>query len=412
MKKSLSSKTALKNNSTPHQPKAIIIIPTYNEKENISRLIPAIWHKTASIKNWQIEILVVDDSSPDGTADAVRTLQNKSPQGKNIHLLINKKKAGLGAAYLSGMKEAFDRLGADVIFEFDADFSHDPAKLPEFFERLDAGDDFVIGGRYRHGGSIDPDWPLLRKFYSIVGNLVIMFVLGDFRIGDWTSGYRAIRREVFEAIRSEMDDQRFSGYTWQIGLLHKTVRRGFRVSEVPIYFKDRQVGESKLGSEYIKNTLLYIFQVRAKEILCSKFLKVAIVGGIGFIVQMLALAFFRSFVSNNYYQLAVILATEVAIISNFIINNLWTFHDQKISSRQIPLSFLKFNLGSCGSILIQLVFSTLGKYIWGLVPLFTLGSFIFDTGYIYVIVGILVGLVFNFWIYNKFIWKADGCPKK
>lgn len=380
--------------------KAVIIIPTYNEKENIQALVPQIFAVTEKIKNYQVEILVVDDTSPDKTYEVVKKMQKKFP---HLHLLLNKEKAGLGGAYAKGMAEAFHKLKADYVFEFDADGSHDPQKLPEFFAKLDEGYDFVIGGRYRQGGSIDPSWPLLRKFYSIVGNLVIMTVLTDFRIGDWTSGYRAISKKVYESVINDMGDERFSGYTWQIGFLHKAVRKKFKITEVPIHFKDRQIGESKLGSEYIKNTLYYIFKARRDEILSSRFIKVAVVGGIGFLVQMIALAFFRTFISS--VSLANLPANEIAIISNFILNNAWSFSDKKLSWQQIPLSFLKFNLGSIGSIIIQFLITAFGENVLGIIPIFTLGNFVFDTGYIYTIVGIFIGLIFNFYIYNKFIWN-------
>lgn len=380
--------------------KAVIIIPTYNEKENIQNLVPQIFAAVEKIKNYQVDILVVDDTSPDKTYAAVEKMQKKWP---HLHLLINKEKAGLGGAYAKGMAEAFGPLKADYIFEFDADGSHDPQKLPEFFQKLDEGYDFVIGGRYRHGGSIDPDWPLLRKFYSIVGNFVIMIVLTDFRIGDWTSGYRAISKKVYEKVIKEMGDERFSGYTWQIGFLHKAVRQNFKITEVPIYFKDRQIGESKLGAEYIKNTLHYIFKARLQEIFSSRFVKVALVGGVGFLVQMLALVFFRTFIRS--VSLANLPANEIAIISNFILNNVWSFRDRQLSWKDIPLSFLKFNLGSVGSIVIQYLINTFGENTFGIVPLFNLGSFVFDTGYVYTIIGIFVGLIFNFYIYSKFIWN-------
>ncbi|MDO5561268.1 MAG: glycosyltransferase [bacterium] len=380
--------------------KAVIIIPTYNEKENVQKIVPQIFAVVEKIKNYQVEILVVDDTSPDKTYEAVKKMQQKFPR---LHLLLNKEKAGLGGAYAKGMAEAFNKLKADYVFEFDADGSHDPQKLPEFFTKLDEGYDFVIGGRYRHGGSIDPDWPLLRKFYSIVGNFVIMTVLTDFRIGDWTSGYRAISKKVYQSVIDEMGDERFSGYTWQIGFLHKAVRKNFKITEVPIHFKDRQIGESKLGSEYIKNTLYYIFKARRDEILSSRFIKVALVGGVGFLVQMIALAFFRTFISS--VSLANLPANEIAIISNFILNNAWSFSDKKLSWQQIPFSFLKFNLGSVGSIIIQFLITTFGENVLGIVPIFTLGNFVFDTGYVYTIIGIFIGLIFNFYIYNKFIWN-------
>ena len=377
--------------------KAIIIIPTYNEKENIAKIVPQIFAAVADVTDYKVEVLVVDDTSPDKTYQQVQKMQKE--YGQRLHLLINPEKAGLGGAYLKGMHEAFDRLDADYIFEFDADGSHDPAKLPEFFAKLSEGYDFVIGGRYRHGGSIDPNWPLIRKFYSIVGNWVIMVVLTDFRIGDWTSGYRAIGKNVYESIIGEMENERFSGYTWQIGLLHKAARRRFKITEVPIHFTDRKIGQSKLGSEYIKNTLLYIFQARLQEILAWRFFKFAVTGVIGTLVQFGVHALLRHTVlpSESQVYIANLLAIECAIVSNFTISNTWTFADHKLEPRQILPKFLQFNLTSAGSVVVQMLIMWLGVRAWGTG----------DVEIIYQIAGIAFAMFVNYFVYNKLIWKTD-----
>ena len=171
--------------------KAVIILPTYNERENIAHTIEVLQGVFAKIKNWHMSILVVDDTSPDKTYELVSQIAKKST---NVHLLINKQKNGLGAAYLKGMAEAFGRLEADVVFEFDADLSHDPTKIPEMLNRIDQGADMVLGSRYIKGGGIPSNWGWHRKFLSIVGNWTIMLVLTNFKIRDWTSGFRAITK--------------------------------------------------------------------------------------------------------------------------------------------------------------------------------------------------------------------------
>jgi dolichol-phosphate mannosyltransferase len=374
--------------------KTIIIIPTYNERENIALLIPKIFAVTKKISHHDISILVVDDTSPDKTYQKVELLRKKYPK---LHLLINPEKAGLGGAYLKGMAKAFNQMKADYIFEFDADGSHDPQKLPDFFAKLDEGYDFVIGGRYKDGGSIDPDWPFIRKFYSIFGNLVIMFVLTDFRIRDWTSGYRAISEKVYRQVIPELSGGRFIGYTWQIGFLHKAVRKNFRITEIPIHFKDRKIGESKLGSEYIKNTLIYIFKARLEEIIKSKFVKFLIVGGIGFVLQFIVFNLLRQFVTEI---IATPISTEIAIGSNFILNNLWTFKHQKISGAKILPQFLKFNLASFGSLILQFLSVTIGLF---LTP--NLQFWFIDAANFYLGIGIFLGLMWNYFAYNKFIWQ-------
>lgn len=383
--------------------KAIVIVPTYNESKNIPRVVPALFAVFKKIANWDMHVLVVDDNSPDKTYDVVKDLQHKN---KQLHLLINQKKAGLGAAYLAGMQEAFDHLKADVVFEFDADLSHDPTKIPLFIKKIDEGYDLVLGSRYIPGGAIPQDWGWLRKFYSVVGNLVIMVVLTDFRIRDWTGGYRAITKKVYEAVHQELHSERFSGYTFQIGFLHKAVRKGFKITEVPFKFIDRTEGVSKLGSEYIKNTLIYIFKVRIQEIINSRIFKFAFVGGIGSVVQLGSLVLWRRAFP---YQLAFFLAIETAIVSNFLWNNLWTFSDRKLALPQVPSKFIQFNLASAGSIIIQQAIALIGEFAIGLFTLFTLPliNFKVDTGTVYAIIGILIGMFWNFFAYTKFIWKAN-----
>lgn len=241
--------------------KVVVVTPTYNEAANIETTITALEAVFAKVPpKYQMEILVVDDSSPDGTAKIVERLQKKY---KNVHLLLNKRKSGLGGAYLKGLSYAFDELGAEVAFEFDADGQHQPKHLPSFLRKIDQGYDFVLGSRYIKGGSIPKTWAPHRIFMSATGNWIIRMVLMNFEIKDWTTGYRAIRREVFKRIEPILrEGKRFSGYTWNIGQLYNTTLAGFRVGEVPIQFIDRKQGESKLGFEYIKNTFIFIFKMR------------------------------------------------------------------------------------------------------------------------------------------------------
>jgi dolichol-phosphate mannosyltransferase len=390
--------------------KAIIVIPTYNESKNVGPVTEKLQKVFKEIKNWKMEILVVDDTSPDKTYEVVKQLQKKQ---KNLHLLINKEKAGLGGAYLKGFEKAYGPLGADVAFEFDADLSHDPTKVPLFLKKIDEGYDMVLGSRYIPGGGIPQDWGIDRKFMSVVGNLVIMTVLTDFRIRDWTGGYRAITKEVYENVHKELDTERFSGYTFQIGFLHKAVRKGYKIGEVPFKFIDRTEGESKLGSEYVKNTLIYIFKVRIEEIMKSRFFKFAFVGGIGTLIQLTSLTVLRSLIPEfnllflTSFLLSTLISIEMAIISNFILNNLWTFADRKLNPKQIPSKFIQFNIASTGSIIIQFIVNFSGEKFIGLKPLFKLPiiNFMIDSGLIFAMTGIVIGLFWNFFAYNKFIWK-------
>ncbi len=389
---------------------AVVIIPTYNERENIKLVIPKLLAVFATIKNWRMSILVVDDTSPDKTYEVVEDFARKN---KNVHLLKNQNKSGLGGAYLKGMAQAFSVLKADAVFEFDADLSHDPTKIPIFLAELEKGADMVLGSRYIPGGSIPKNWGWHRKFLSIFGNLTIAAVLTNFSIRDWTTGYRALTKAVYERVHPQLHSEQFSGYTFQIGFLHQAIQNGFIVKEVPFMFVDRTIGESKIGPEYIKNTLLYIFKVRIRQFLRSEVFKFLVVGGVGALVQLTSLQLYRAllpdfqFLVITSYLFATLLSIETAIISNFTFNNIWTFADRKLKAAQIPGKFLQFNLTSMGSLGIQLLVAGLGEFTFGLFDLFALPilGITIDTGLVYVVTGILLGMMWNFFAYTTFIWK-------
>lgn len=392
--------------------RAVVIIPTYNERGNIEKAIDTLHGVFSKIKDWDMHVLVVDDTSPDKTYEVVAEYEKKH---KDVHLLINKKKSGLGGAYIAGMKKAFGELKADAVFEFDADLSHDATKIPLFLKSLDAGNDMVLGSRYIPGGSMPKDWGLHRKILSVGANILIMIVFADFKIRDWTSGFRAITKKVFDAVSPELDSSQFSGYTFQIGFLYHAQRKGFKIDpNIAYHFVDREIGQSKVGPEYIKNTLLFIFQMRIQELLRMKFFKFALVGGLGAAIQFIGLEVFRAvlpeFTVLQYitdYLTAVFLSIEVAILSNFILNNAWTFAQEKIQAAQYLPKFLQFNLASAGSILIQLIVNFIGEHAIGLFSLFTVpvAGFVVDTGHIYLAIGILLGMIWNFFAYTTFIWK-------
>jgi dolichol-phosphate mannosyltransferase len=386
---------------------AVVIIPTYNERGNIEKTIAALLAVFKTITDWKMDVLVVDDTSPDKTYELVGEISQKH---KQVHLYINKKKAGLGGAYLKGMEYAFSKLNADVVFEFDADLSHDPSKIPLFLKSIDAGSDMVLGSRYVPGGSIPQNWGLHRKILSVTANLIIMVVFTNFSIRDWTSGYRAITKKVYTAVHPLVQSDQFSGYAFQIGFLYHALRKGFKIDpNIPYHFVDREIGESKVGPEYIKNTLFFIFKMRLKEILQTKLFKFAFTGGIGALVQLTSLQIWWSMFafSASRYEVANFLSIETAIFSNFLINNGWTFADTKIERADAPKKFLQFNLASAGSIIIQMLIAFSGKRLIGLFDMFTipLVHLTINTGMIFAVIGILVGMTWNFFAYTHFIWK-------
>src|SRR4051794_25244372 len=198
--------------------KAVIVLPTYNERGNIGALLDAVLAESRRLPH-ELHVLVVDDESPDGTADVVRAFQSKHT---NIHLSTGRR-AGLGAAYVRGITLALDELRADAIVQMDADFSHDPAELPRLLAALDRGADFVIGSRYVEGGSIPHDWTLLRRMNSRYGNRVARYLVGLHPVRDCTSGYRAIRGSLLRDI--ELQGLRVQGYAFLVALLYEAKLR-------------------------------------------------------------------------------------------------------------------------------------------------------------------------------------------
>lgn len=234
---------------------AVIVLPTYNEKDNIGRLLEAIYSQKLRLNGTKLSVLVVDDSSPDGTGEIVKGYSQKNP---DIQLLNGTKKQGLGTAYVRGFKYAMDRLGADVVFEMDADFSHNPDDIPRLLTEALNGSDFVIGSRYVYGGSIPNDWSLLRKANSRWGNFFARRVAGLGKVKDCTSGYRAIKADLLKQI--DLDKLGVKGYAFQINLLSQALKKNARVKELPITFIDRTNGKSKLRIgdilEFIASSLI------------------------------------------------------------------------------------------------------------------------------------------------------------
>jgi len=244
--------------------KIIIIIPTYNEKENIGHLIDSLQEEFKKLPH-NMNILVVDDNSPDGTAGIVKIETKKSA---NIHL-IKGKKQGLGVAYIRGMQYAIDNLNADIVMEMDADFSHKPEDVPRIIAALDKGVNFVIGSRYIDGGRIPHDWGLTRKTISTCGNIFARYIVGLYRIRDCTAGFRAIHASVLKRINIE--NLSVQGYAFQITLLHKAIANGALVKEIPVEFVDRIKGETKLGVSDIVEFIINAWWIRLGDSI--KFIK-------------------------------------------------------------------------------------------------------------------------------------------
>lgn len=234
--------------------KKLVVIPTYNEKENIQKIISAIFSL-----NQDYHILVVDDSSPDGTADIVKSLQAQYPH--HLHLNIRKTKDGLGRAYLHGFNWALKN-NYDYIFEMDADFSHNPEDLLKLFEACKQGD-MSIGSRYSKGVNV-VNWPMHRVLLSYFASKYVRFILG-IPIHDTTAGFVCFSRKALETI--DLDKIKLKGYGFQIEIKYRAYKKGLKITEVPIVFTDRTEGESKMSGGIIQEAIFGVINLKLKSIL-------------------------------------------------------------------------------------------------------------------------------------------------
>lgn len=229
--------------------RGLVIIPTYNERDNLPRLIPLVLAADS-----RLHVLVIDDGSPDGTGAVADELAAGSDR---VHVLHRASKLGLGTAYIAGFRWGMER-GYDWLFEMDADFSHDPAHLPQFIAQLE-DHDVVLGSRYLGGRVTVVNWPIGRLLLSYFANVYARKVTG-LPVADATGGYKAFRRPVLEAIA--LDRVESNGYSFQIEMSMRAWRRGFRISEIPIVFVDRTLGESKMSKKIIREAVWKVWKLR------------------------------------------------------------------------------------------------------------------------------------------------------
>ena len=234
----------------------VVIIPTYNEIENIRGIIRAV----TSLEK-PLDVLIIDDGSPDGTADAVKELMQTELQGR-LHLIERKGKLGLGTAYICGFKWAIEH-GYDYIFEMDADFSHNPNDLPRLYAAChDEGFDVAVGSRYITGVNV-VNWPIGRVLMSYYASAYVRTILG-ISLRDTTAGFVCYRREVLETI--DLDKIRFKGYAFQIEMKYSAIRLGFKIKEVPVIFVNRELGTSKMSGGIFSEALFGVIRLRLGNI--------------------------------------------------------------------------------------------------------------------------------------------------
>ncbi len=297
----------------------VIVIPTYNEKENIIRILNAISKQRYYLPHISLKVLVVDDNSPDKTASIVQEYQKSN---RNIYLITGEKN-GLGSAYIRGFKYALYKLNADIIFEMDADLSHNPALIPQFIEKIATTNaDFIIGSRYIEGGSIPSNWSLFRKLNSKIGNTLAKSISRLKNIEDCTSGYRAIHRELLEKI--DLNELGSKGYAFQINLLYQALKHNANILELPIHFKDRTFGQSKLGIQDILEFIKIVIILKLDEIGEKILIILSICTIIAIIILIGLFVLQHKGIPNVNKVVTLILSIIAIILSTQSIFNLYT----------------------------------------------------------------------------------------
>ncbi|MBI4028831.1 MAG: glycosyltransferase family 2 protein [Candidatus Blackburnbacteria bacterium] len=397
--------------------KVIVVMPTYNEAKNIGRMLDVlVKEEIPRVKNHKVEVLVVDSHSPDGTAKIVR---EKMKKYRAIHLLETDK-GGLGADYVKGMKYAIKEMEADTVIEFDADFQHDPKDIKRLIAGMDeTGADQVIGSRYVAGGGTPKAWGWNRKAMSFFGGLFARVVL-LINIHDMTSGFKLTRTNYLKKV--DLDNLLSRSYAYKLHITHDIARMGAKVVEVPIKFYERKEGTSKISRKDLIDSFMVVARLRLRD--SKRFVKFGIVGFVGYTINALGLKFFaQSSITlslantfahlDNYPGLGVAaepsawagaFGAELAIMSNFLFNNFWTFAAKRITNPvQFLIKFLQFNLSSIAAVIVQFL------VIGAAVKMFGDTEKVRQFSLVAAIIFIIVPL--NYTIYNVFIWKTWKLPR-
>jgi len=318
--------------------------------------------------------------------------------------LVNPEKGGIGSAYVKGFKHAIDKLGADVLIEFDGDFQHPPETIPVMLSEIDGGADYVLGSRKIAGGSNPKGWGFKRVFFSEFGGLVARFVLFFptkmfFKVTDPTTGLKASRVKGFVE-KMDMDHLYSKKFGYKLEFLYKMIKLGAKVKEIPLKFQIRKEGESKIAPDTAKDIFRSVFLLRLNDQATQSFIKFGVVGFVGFLVNAAGLEIFFRFGLSP--ALSAAFGAELAIISNFTWNNLWTFSGNKIKGiKNIAKKFFTFNLTSIGAVIIQFIVVGIGTLLTGdqwrqLWLIIAIGFFI---------------IPYNWMMYNTFIWKKKQHQK-
>ena len=373
--------------------KVVIVMAAWNEAENIKKMVNTLFDEVFPKIDADMHLLVADNKSTDGMTEII---EEEMKERKNLHIVQQTGK-GLGNAYISGFKYAVDKLEADAVMEMDADFQHPPRFVKPMVEAYQEGADYVIGSRYIPGGSIPKEWAFFRKFISFAGNLFIRLVLLKPKIHDLTTGFRLTRvRGVLE--KMDLDNLMEPGrFAHKVDLLYQAIKNSKKVVEVPLEFASRTQEKSKFNTKEMIATFKVAIILGIKDKM--RFIKFGTVGFLGFMVNFIGIRVFRG--AGLAESLSWLFATELAIINNYTLNNIWTFKEVKIGGLgKTVMKFLQFNVTSAGALAIQAIFGPLGVRLIGER---------FDWLVLAVVVVLLV-LPYNYLMYNLVIWKTWKLP--
>lgn len=366
----------------------VIIIPTYNEAENTKKMIPVLAAEFKKLAEHNIKVLYVDGNSPDGTAEIVRNFKKTYPF---VDLLVEEKKAGLGAAYIQAFKYVMQNYKADAVMEMDADFQHSPAEISRFVTALEQGADYVVGSRFTKGGSIPKAWALRRKILSIGGNIFTKLVLGIFNINDFTSGFKATK---VSGVLDKLDfaSVRSKGFAYKVDLLYQVHKLGAKIVEVPISFGMRDDGDSKMERNNPIDTLRVVVSLRLSS--NPAFFKFIAVGFAGLATDLLLFNLLRLTTVDS--STASALAGFIAMLVTFTLNNTWSFSDRAKSAISLLTTFPVYAFFSYIPILFRawLVKSAIAYFS----DTFMVANAAFA-------LGVIIGLIWNFTVYSKIIWR-------
>jgi dolichol-phosphate mannosyltransferase len=373
--------------------KVVIVMPAWNEAENIKEMVNVLVNTEFPKIDAEMHLLIVDNHSKDGTDKIV---EEASKKYNNVHIL-QQDKPGLGWAYVRGMQYAINTLKADAVMEMDADFQHPPRFIKPMVDAYLAGAEYCIGSRYIKGGSVPKEWAASRKAVSLFGNLFIRTVLVNFKIHDLTTGFRLTK---VDGVLNKIDLEKLhdlNRFAYKVDLLYQSLKNSQKTVEVPLEFASRTKDQSKFNWKEMVATfkLAIILGIKDKQ----RFIKFGVVGFVGYLINAITLKILTNMDSPSAVAWAV--PVELSIISNFTLNNIWTFKEKKISGI-VPIikKFIAFNSTSLGALLIQTVTGIISDRLFGT------GARQLTLPFIIV----FLVLPFNYLMYNLVIWKTWKLP--